>query len=93
MKSMLDCIAPNRTRYDRAMDQQDRDYTRSHECPEEWPRSGLKTALDNLRVPLTREEQDAKNARLNALFASFDEQFAKDAEEMRAKYPTLTRTP
>lgn len=87
--SLLDAINPSRTSYDRACDQSDRDYTRSHECPEEWPRSGLMVALENMRVPLTREEQDAKNASLNALFSSFDEEFKRDAEEYTAKYPPI----
>lgn len=90
MKTMLDCIAPNRTHYDRALSQQDRDYTRSHETPEEWPRSGLKTALDNLKatsfVSLTEEQKAAKEASWKALWDGIDEQFAKDAAEMKAKW-------
>lgn len=89
---MVDVInAGGQTRYDRAMSQQDRDYTRSHEYPEEWPRSGLKTALGNLKatsfVPLTEEQEAAKDASWNRLWSDIDEQFAKDAAEMKAKYP------
>lgn len=65
--------------YDRACGQQDREYPTYGECPEEWPRSHLGESLIALAA-LSVMPDPTKAARLEALFASFDEKWAKERQ-------------